>query len=358
MKIIIALIFLIFSYKLYANECISGNCKNGYGTFKWDDGTKYIGEHKNNVADGKGQIIYSNGSKYEGEFKNDKLHGKGTFYYEDGTIYDGEFKNNQLTGEGTIIWTTGEKYIGKVKNELMHGEGTLFFPEGDKYVGEFKKDMFHGKGSYFHNDGRVQKGTWKKGDLINGGFINQEKETVDQNNEDNDDSVNQETKKIDKNLIAKNSFSIISSAFKDGEVIPKKYGCKYNGGDNISIPLKFLNVPNDAKSLAVIIDDPDAKSVAGKIWVHWIITDIPVDTKEIKEIKDGKINFGKSGKNSNGDKNYGGPCPPDGFHIYNIKAYALNSEINKSLNEMTQIKFEKKYKNKIISSSKISGKYK
>jgi len=358
MKIFFTLFVLFFSSFVFANQCTSGDCKNGYGTFEWDDGTKYTGDHKNNVAEGKGSLTFSDGSKYEGEFKNDKFHGKGKFYYEDGTTYEGDFKNDKMTGQGTIIWISGEKYIGEVKNELMHGEGTLFFPEGDKYVGEFKKDQFHGKGSYFHNDGRIEKGTWKKNDLVKGGFVKKENEIVDQDNVASNNNLNNESKNIDKQSIEENPFSIISTAFNDGEIIPKKYGCKYNGGDNISIPLKFSNIPNEAKSLALIIDDPDAKSVAGKIWVHWIITDIPVDTKEIAEVKDGKINLGKTGKNSNGDKNYGGPCPPNGFHLYNIKAYALNSKIKKNLNEMTQIKFEKKYKNIIISSSKISGKYK
>ena len=358
MKIIIALVLLSFSYVLFANECVSGDCKNGYGTYEWDDGTKYTGEHKNNVAEGKGVIVLPDGSKYEGEFKNDLFHGKGIFYYEDGMIYEGDFKNDKMTGQGTIIWTTGEKYIGEVKNYLMHGNGTLIYSNGDKYIGEFKEDNFHGEGSYHHIDGRIEKGTWKNNDLVKGGFVKQENEIVVQDNVENDNNLNEESKKIDQKSNEDNFFTIISPAFNDGEKIPKKYGCKYNGGNNISIPIQFSNVPDDAKSLALIIDDPDAMSVAGKIWVHWILVDIPTETKELKEIKDGKIGIGKTGRNSNGDKNYGGPCPPNGVHVYNIKAYSLNTEIKKSLGEMTQKKFEKKYKSAIISSSMISGKFK
>ena len=154
------------------------------------------------------------------------------------------------------------------------------------------------------------------------------------------------------------ALEISSPAFNDGDNIPKKYGCKYNGGSNISIPLEFSNIPDDAKSLALIIDDPDAMSVAGKIWVHLILVDIPTETKQLTEIKDGKLGIGQTGRNSNGKKNYGGPCPPNGVHVYNIKVYALNIEIKKSLGAMTQKKFEKKYKKEIISSSMISGKYK
>ena len=154
------------------------------------------------------------------------------------------------------------------------------------------------------------------------------------------------------------SFEISSPAFNNGDDIPKKFGCQYNGGQNISIPINFDDVPMRAKSLALIIDDPDARSVAGKIWVHWIVTDIPTDINSIDEVKDGKINIGNTGRNSNGNKNYGGPCPPNGQHTYNIKAYALSDMIGKSLGEVTQKSFEKKYKDIIISSSLISGKFK
>ena len=154
------------------------------------------------------------------------------------------------------------------------------------------------------------------------------------------------------------AFEISTPAFDDGDNIPKKYGCSYNGGKNISIPINFSDVPNNAKSLALIIDDPDAISVAGKVWVHWILTDIPPGTNELKEVKNGKVGIGKTGRNSNGKKNYGGMCPPNGFHTYNIKAYALDSEIKKTLGAMTQKKFEKKYKGNIINSSMFSGKFK
>ena len=154
------------------------------------------------------------------------------------------------------------------------------------------------------------------------------------------------------------AIEISSPAFNDGDNIPKKYGCSYNGGKNISIPINFSDVPDNAKSLALIIDDPDAKSVAGKIWVHWILTDIPPDTKALKEVKNGKVGIGKTGRNSDGKKNYGGMCPPNGTHTYNIKAYALDSEIKKTLGEMTQKKFEKKYKENIINSFMFSGKFK
>jgi len=154
------------------------------------------------------------------------------------------------------------------------------------------------------------------------------------------------------------AIEISSPAFKDGETIPKKYGCKYNGGKDISIPINFSNVPKNAQSIVLIMDDPDAKKVVGKTWVHWILSDIPPDTKNLNEVKYGKLGIGVAGKNSDRSKKYFGPCPPKNEHQYNIKAYSLNTKLEKSLKALTQEKFEKLYENEIISSFMISGKFK
>lgn len=154
-----------------------------------------------------------------------------------------------------------------------------------------------------------------------------------------------------------NAIEITSPAFGDGESIPKKYACEKRGGENISIPINISNVPENAKSIVLIMDDPDAMSLAGKIWVHWVLFDIPTDVNELPAMKDGKIGIGKSGQNSNYKENYDGPCPPHGMHVYNIKAYALNIEIKESFGALPQIEFEKKYNDAILSSSVLSGKY-
>ena len=153
------------------------------------------------------------------------------------------------------------------------------------------------------------------------------------------------------------SLQSATKAFNNGESIPKKYACKKRGGENISIPINISNVPENAKSIVLIMDDPDAMSLAGKIWVHWVLFDIPTDVNELPAMKDGKIGIGKSGQNSNYKENYDGPCPPHGMHVYNIKAYALNIEIKESFGALPQIEFEKKYNDAILSSSVLSGKY-
>ena len=72
------------------------------------------------------------------------------------------------------------------------------------------------------------------------------------------------------------------------------------------------------------MDDPDAKKVVGKTWVHWILSDIPPDTKYLDEVKYGKLGIGVAGKNSDRSKKYFGPCPPKNEHKYNIKAYSFS----------------------------------
>ena len=102
------------------------------------------------------------------------------------------------------------------------------------------------------------------------------------------------------------------------------------------------------------MDDPDAQSVAGKTWVHWVLTDVPLDKTSIPEIKNGKHKFGKLGRNSSGSRSYQGMCPPS-MHKYFIAVYALNDVIGKKLGSLTRKKFESKYKKLIIRKAEISG---
>lgn len=113
---------------------------------------------------------------------------------------------------------------------------------------------------------------------------------------------------------------ISSSFFENNQMIPVKYTCD---GDNINPPLSISDVPDDAKTLALIVDDPDAPI---GLWVHWIVWNITPDTREIAEnfvpkgATEGMTDFGKPG--------YGGPCPPDSEHRYFFKVFALDTELN------------------------------
>lgn len=112
---------------------------------------------------------------------------------------------------------------------------------------------------------------------------------------------------------------IESSAFKHNEKIPAKYTCD---GENISPPLAISEVPGNAKSLVLIVHDPDAP--AGT-WVHWNVWNIPPQTKEVRE---GGVPQGIEGATSFNKPGYGGPCPPSGTHRYFFKLYALDTMLD------------------------------
>ncbi|KXA95386.1 hypothetical protein AKJ65_01885 [candidate division MSBL1 archaeon SCGC-AAA259E19] len=120
---------------------------------------------------------------------------------------------------------------------------------------------------------------------------------------------------------------ISSSVFEDGEKIPVKYTCD---GEDISPPLSIEDVPPEAESLAVVVDDPDAP---GGVFDHWIIWNIPPGTDSISEgvpaedVVD-SLKGARQGQNGFGEVGYRGPCPPPGPpHNYRFKIYALDTEI-------------------------------
>jgi hypothetical protein len=108
-----------------------------------------------------------------------------------------------------------------------------------------------------------------------------------------------------------------SPAFEPNQPIPSKYT---DDGNDVSPPLVVEDVPDGAKSLALIVDDPDAPS---KTWVHWVVYGIPV----VSEINADSVP-GTQGQNDFGRRSYGGPAPPSGTHHYHFKLYALDEEVD------------------------------
>lgn len=113
------------------------------------------------------------------------------------------------------------------------------------------------------------------------------------------------------------SMKISSPEFENNQFIPKKFTCQ---GKDINPTLIIEDVPEEAISLALIVDDPDAPM---GMWVHWVVFDIPV----VNRIEENSIP-GKQGFNDFGRKDYGGPCPPSGTHRYFFKIYALDAMLN------------------------------
>ncbi|SRR6266849_3220371 len=112
---------------------------------------------------------------------------------------------------------------------------------------------------------------------------------------------------------------ITSSAFQEGANIPSKFTC--DGADS-SPPLQIADVPSGTKSLALIVDDPDAPS---GLFTHWMVWNIPPQTNAVGE---GSAPQGVQGTNDFGKSGYGGPCPPSGTHRYYFKIFALDRELD------------------------------
>ena len=109
---------------------------------------------------------------------------------------------------------------------------------------------------------------------------------------------------------------IKSEAFEDGGMIPVKFTCE---GPNVSPPLEFIDVSVEAKSLILIIEDPDAEA---RPWVHWLVFNIPPDVKRFEE---NSIASGARQGLCNGNTlGYEGPCPPENEHTYLFKLYAID----------------------------------
>ena len=144
---------------------------------------------------------------------------------------------------------------------------------------------------------------------------------------------------------------IESSAFQNGSEIPRKYGYKK---DNINPPISIKEIPNETKSLALIMDDPDAMGAVGKIWVHWIVWNIDPSNSEIKE--NSVPSDSVQGKTDFGEISYGGPAPPDKEHTYIFKLYALDEKL--SINEgSTKSQVEDTMKGHVLAEAKLEGKY-
>lgn len=154
---------------------------------------------------------------------------------------------------------------------------------------------------------------------------------------------------IGKEVVKMGTLTITSPAFNSNGSIPRQYTCD---GKDVSPPLVIGNVPGGTRSLALIVDDPDAP--AGT-WVHWVLWNIDPAVKEIRE--NSSPPGALQGKNDFGKNSYGGPCPPSGTHRYFFKVYALDTMLSIDRNSTKQ-DLEKAMKGHILAEGKIVGLYK
>ena len=122
------------------------------------------------------------------------------------------------------------------------------------------------------------------------------------------------------NMNAASSISVTTPAFQARGDIPAKFTCN---GANVNPELKISGVPSEAKSLVLIVDDPDAPR---GLFTHWIVWNIDPKTADIAE--NGAPAGGVQGTNDFGKRNYGGPCPPSGTHRYFFKIFALDTKLD------------------------------
>ncbi|HEU4851436.1 MAG TPA: YbhB/YbcL family Raf kinase inhibitor-like protein [Telluria sp.] len=153
------------------------------------------------------------------------------------------------------------------------------------------------------------------------------------------------------------SLTITSEAFGAGASIPAQYTCD---GSDVSPPLSWTGVPAGTKSLALIVDDPDAPDPAApqRTWVHWVLYNIPADATGLPAgVKPEQLPAGtRIGQNDWKKAAYGGPCPPIGRHRYLFKLYALN-EVLSELGPVTKAHLEKAIDDFVIEKAELIGTY-
>ena len=147
---------------------------------------------------------------------------------------------------------------------------------------------------------------------------------------------------------------ITSSAFEPGGMIPVQYTCD---GQDVSPPLSWGDVPEGTASIAVICDDPDAPMGT---WVHWVLFDLPPETRGLPENIPAEDNLDMAGTHGTNDfrrLGYGGPCPPGGTHRYFFKIYALDKQMDIPAGS-TKAQLLKAMEGHILAEGELMGRYK
>ena len=150
---------------------------------------------------------------------------------------------------------------------------------------------------------------------------------------------------------------VTSNAFEHSASIPKRYTCE---GEDLSPPLAWSDVPAGTRSLALIVDDPDAPDPAAPkmTWVHWVLYNLPASTLHLDQgIAPSQLPAGTlEGKNDWKRTGYGGPCPPIGRHRYFHKLYALDAMLP-DLKQPTKDQLLKAMQGHVLAQAELMGTY-
>lgn len=153
------------------------------------------------------------------------------------------------------------------------------------------------------------------------------------------------------------ALALTSKAFSHQGAIPVRYTCQ---GEDVSPPLSWAGLPPRTRSLALIVDDPDAPDPAApkRTWVHWVLYNLPSDVNGLAEgvaaadLPPGTL----EGLNDWQRKGYGGPCPPIGRHRYFHKLYALDNVLP-DLESPSKAKLEQAMRGHIVGQAELIGTY-
>jgi len=152
-----------------------------------------------------------------------------------------------------------------------------------------------------------------------------------------------------------NGMTLTSSRFGDGEAIPIEHTCE---GSDSSPPLSWSGVPEGTKSLALIVDDPDAPDPAKpqRVWVHWVVYNIAPDVTSLPEGSSSSLPGGAAtGENDWKKQSWGGPCPPIGRHRYFHKLYALDTMLE--LDAPTKAELVRAMEGHVLAQAELVGTY-
>ena len=164
-------------------SCVSGNCQNGQGKYRFTDGATYQGGFKHGKFHGQGIMHYPNKDTYVGNWRNNlqegrgrmttrdnfylgsfhegKRHGAGEVTYTNGNKLTGNWAFGQVNGEATFTFSNGDRYQGELKGEVFDGFGTMQYFRGDSYTGQWRDNRRSGPGKMIFSDGSELEGNWE-----------------------------------------------------------------------------------------------------------------------------------------------------------------------------------------------------
>lgn len=160
-------LFLLATSQFLQAQCISGNCQNGTGTYRYSTKVVYTGRFVDGQRQGRGKLTMQNGDVYEGNFLRNRMSGEGTMTYATGDRYVGQWSNDQRHGKGKYYFKSRERYEGEFIFGEFEGQGTMYYPDGAYYSGGWKQSRKHGQGRIYSTNGNITSGSWANGKQIN-----------------------------------------------------------------------------------------------------------------------------------------------------------------------------------------------